>query len=83
MTQSAVLITSRLCSITTTVLPCVDEAVEHFEQLADVVEVQAGRRLVEDVERACRCLRLTSSRASLIRWASPPESVGDGWPSFR
>ena len=33
----------------------VDQAVEHVEQLADVVEVQAGRRLVEDVERSCRC----------------------------
>ena len=27
------------------------EAVQHLEQLADVVEVQPGRRLVEDVER--------------------------------
>ncbi len=31
-----------------------DEAVEHLEQLVDVVEVQAGRRLVEDVERLAR-----------------------------
>ena len=30
----------------------VDEALQHDEQLAHVVEVQAGRRLVEDVERA-------------------------------
>ena len=37
--------------MTITVLPGVDEAVEHVEQLVDVVEVQAGRRLVEDVER--------------------------------
>ena len=29
----------------------VDQPVEHGQQLADVVEVQAGRRLVEDVER--------------------------------
>ena len=29
----------------------VDQAVEHVQQLADVVEVQAGGRLVEDVER--------------------------------
>ena len=52
MTQSAVLITSRLCSITSTVLPCVDQPAEHAEQLADVLEVQAGGRLVEDVEGA-------------------------------
>ena len=30
----------------------VHEAVDDAEQLADVVEVQAGGRLVEDVERA-------------------------------
>src|SRR5579875_296729 len=30
----------------------VDERMQHFEQFADVVEVQAGGRLVEDVERA-------------------------------
>ena len=29
----------------------VDQAIEHVEQLGDVVEVQAGRRLVEQVER--------------------------------
>ncbi|MGH2550360.1 MAG: hypothetical protein ACRDHN_13275, partial [Thermomicrobiales bacterium] len=28
----------------------IDEAIEHIEQLADVVEVQAGRWLVEDVD---------------------------------
>ena len=33
----------------------VGQAVEHVEQLADVVEVQPGRRLVEDVERLARC----------------------------
>ena len=62
MTQSAVLITSRLCSMTTTVLPAVDEAVQHLEQLADVLEVQAGRRLVEDVER------LAGAAAARVRW---------------
>ena len=51
MTQSAVLMTSRLCSTTTTVLPRSTSRLEHVEQLADVVEVQAGRRLVEEVER--------------------------------
>ena len=30
------------------------EAVQHLEELADVVEVEAGRRLVEDVKRLAR-----------------------------
>ena len=50
MIQSAVLITSRLCSITSTVLP-IDQPMEHFQQQPDVLEMQPGRRLVEDVER--------------------------------
>ena len=33
-------------------LPCLDQLVQHFEQLRHVVEMQAGGRLVEDVERA-------------------------------
>ena len=50
MIRSATLITSRLCSITTTVLPGVDQPLEHVEQPLDVGEVQAGGGLVEDVE---------------------------------
>ena len=38
--------------MTITVLPCVDQRLQHAEQLADVLEVQAGGRLVEDVDRA-------------------------------
>jgi hypothetical protein len=41
MTQSAVLMTSRLCSITTIVLPGVAELVQHGQQELDVGEVQA------------------------------------------
>ena len=37
--------------MTTTVLPLSTRRCEHAEQLPDVVEVQAGRRLVEQVER--------------------------------
>ena len=40
MIRSADLITSRLCSITTTLLPGVDEPLEHLEQALDVGEVQ-------------------------------------------
>ena len=50
MTQSAVLMTSRLCSMTRTELPLSTSAGQHAEQLADVLEVQTGRRLVEDVD---------------------------------
>ena len=35
-------------------VPLLDETVEHFEQLVDVVEVQAGRRLIENVEGLAR-----------------------------
>jgi hypothetical protein len=42
--------------------------------LRDVVEVQAGGRLVEDVERAAG-VALGSSLASFTRCASPPDSV--------
>ena len=52
ISQSADLITSRLCSITSTVLPRSTSRVEHGQQLANVVEVQAGGRFVQDVERA-------------------------------
>ena len=59
----------------------VGKIVEHFQQQLDVGKVQPGGRLVQQVERSAGAL-LTSSRASLMRWASPPESVGEGWPSF-
>ena len=37
--------------MTSTVLPRVDELLQHVEQMFDVVEMQAGRRFIEDVER--------------------------------
>ena len=64
MIQSAVLITSRLCSITTTVLPASTSRPEHLEQPLHVGEVQAGRGLVQDVQRrAGRDLRQLGRRA--------------------
>ena len=48
--QSAFLMTSRLCSMTRTVFPASQKRWRTAEQLAHVVEVEAGRRLVEDVE---------------------------------
>ncbi len=73
----------------------VDEFAEGGEELGDVVEVEAGGGLVEDVEGAASglwlacvvgVLRLAMERAvarceaSLTRWASPPESVVADWP---
>jgi hypothetical protein len=55
--------------------------VEHFQQLAHILEVQAGGRLVEDVERL-PVARRDSSLASFTRCASPPESVVACWPTL-
>ena len=52
MTQSADLITSRLCSITITVLPLSTSPLSTWRSLRDVFEVQARRRLVEHVDAA-------------------------------
>ena len=52
MIQSACAITAWWCSMTITDLPGVDQPVEQAEQLLDVGEVQAGGRLVEDVDLA-------------------------------
>ena len=81
MMQSAVLMTSRLCSITSTVLPVATSRCSTPQELADVLEVQAGGGLVEDVERVAGGA-LVQLGASLIRWASPPDRVGAGWPSL-
>ena len=56
MTQSAHATTSRLCSMTTTVLPASRRLDERGREHLDVREVQARRRLVEHVERAARGL---------------------------
>ena len=50
MIQSAVLMTSRLCSMTSTRVALIDQPGQHGQELADVLEVQAGRRLVEEVD---------------------------------
>ncbi len=71
--QSAVLITSRLCSIPRWYCP--DRAVYAVRRaVAEYGEVQAGGRLIKNIQ----CLPgagFDSSRASFTRWASPPESV--------
>jgi len=57
----------------------VDEPVEQAEQLLDVGEVQAGSRLIEDVDAPLAARWV----ASLSRCRSPPDSVVSGWPRRR
>ena len=52
MTQSADLMTSRLCSMTTMRRAAFEELAEGRQQLLDIVEMQAGGGLVENVEHA-------------------------------
>ncbi len=73
----------------------VDERMEDPDQLLAVAQVQADRRLLEEVEVAravsppadSRRDRWRSPRDSSVtsfsRWASPPESVGELWPRVR
>ena len=56
MIQSAVLITSRLCSTTSTVLPASTKSCSTLSSMLDVGEVQAGGRLVEQVQRLAGAL---------------------------
>ncbi len=52
----------------------VAQAVEHTQQLFDILEMQSGSWLIQNIE----CLSgipLARSLESLMRWASPPESV--------
>ena len=69
--------------MTSTVLPPSTRRLQHLEQLLDVAEVQAGRRLVEQVQRAAGLhageLAARASRAAPRR---PTASVA-GWPSAR
>jgi hypothetical protein len=55
----------------------VDQTLQHLQQLADVLEVEPGGGLVEDVEGR-PVERFPNSEASLIRWASPPDRVVAG-----
>ena len=50
-----------------------------FQQQGDVGEVQAGGGFIQDVERSAG-VAFGSSKASLTRWASPPERVVADWP---
>ena len=56
-TWSAVLMTSRWCSITTTVLPCPTRRWSTSSRPPRVLQMQPRRRLVQDVERPAGVLR--------------------------
>ena len=58
-----------------------DQGLQHFQKLADIIEVQAGGRLVQNIDGLAGCRRL-SSLASLTRCASPPERVVACWPRW-
>ena len=58
----------------------VDQAGQDREQAAHVLEVEAGRRLVEQVDGVAGRALGQLARASFTRCASPPDSVGAGWP---
>ena len=65
MTWSAVLITSRLCSITTTEWPLSTRRFRLSQQPIDVGEVQSRRRLVEDVQVVLAALELAELAGEL------------------
>src|SRR5439155_11576583 len=77
--QSAVLITSRLCSITRTVLPAETRRCSTWSSLrmSSKCSPVVGSSKTYSVLPVAR---LWSSDASLMRCASPPESVGAGCP---
>ena len=55
---------------------------ERGQQLRDVVEVQAGRRLIENVEQPFAAMR-RQMRGNLDPLRLAPDSVVAGWPSRR
>ena len=78
MTQSAVLITSRLCSTTSTVLPASTKSCSTFEQQARCRQ-SAGRSSARRADTACgRCCFLTNSRASLMSLGLAARKGGRG-----
>ena len=91
MTQSASAITSRSCSITTTLWPPSTSRCStriSFSTSA-MCRPTVGSSSTYSVCGAFLPRRVMSSRTllssvtSLMRCASPPDSVGEGWPSVR
>jgi hypothetical protein len=59
----------------------IDQDCKDGDQAFDVIAMKTGRRLIEDIDRLAGRPPL-KFKASLIRWASPPERVVAGWPSL-
>jgi len=58
----------------------IHEPLEDVQELAHIIEMQAGGGLIENVDGPAG-LAFGEFAASLMRWASPPESVVADWPS--
>jgi hypothetical protein len=91
MTQSASAITSRSCSITTTLWPPSTRrcSTRMSFSTSAMCRPTVGSSSTYRVcgafwpRRPMSSRTLVSSVTSLMRWASPPLSVGEGWPSVR
>src|SRR5688572_24177361 len=92
MIQSASAMTSRLCSTTTTVLPASTSRCSTWMSFSTsaMCRPTVGSSSTYNVcgafwrgARRSSPRTLASSVTSLMRCASPPDSVGEGWPSVR
>ena len=82
MIQSAVLITSMLCSTTSTVLPASTKRCSTPSNNLNVGEMQSCRRLVQQIQRLSgTSLDQLASQLDPLGFASG--NVGDGWPIFK
>jgi hypothetical protein len=81
ISQSAVLMTSRLCSMTTMVLPASRSWCSTFSSRSMSAKCRpvVGSSRMYSVRPVSRLL---SSSASFTRCASPPDSVVAAWPSL-
>ncbi len=66
MIQSAARTTSRLCSMTSNEWPGIDQPAERAQQFRDIVEMQAGGRLIEQEQRALRGAAAPAVRAAFF-----------------
>ena len=62
-------------------VPLINKLVQDLEQPAGVLEVQTGRRLIQNIQRLAGTPRRDSSFDSFTRCASPPLSVVADCPS--
>ena len=87
MSQSAERITSRLCSITSSEWPILSSLRNARSSLATSSKCRpvvgsSNRNSLPRIDGVSSAAASASSPASFSRCASPPDSVGTGWPSF-